>query len=79
MKVYCKYILVFCITILAYLGLKINQYYKTSTLEIQLTIKKVLKGIRHTSLHLTRLCLYLDQDHLNHMHRLQVLMIVCKY
>ena len=78
-ELYCKYILVFCIIILAFLGLKKNQYYKTSTLEIQMIIKKLLKGISNTSLHLTRLSLYLDRDHLNHMHRLQVLMIVCKY
>ena len=78
-NVNCKYILDFCIIIPTYLGLKKNQYYRTSTLEIQMTIKKLLKEISRTSRRLTHLNLYLDRDHLNHMHRLQVLMIVCKY
>ena len=78
MNIIC-FILVFCTTIPTSLGLKKNQYCKISTLEIQMTIKKLLKRISNISLHLTRLNLYSDRDPPNPMDRLQVLMTVCKY
>ena len=77
MNIICL-ILVFCITIPTSLGPKKNQYCKTSTLEIQMTIKRLLKRISNISLHLTRLNQYSDRDHHSPMDRLQVLMTVCK-